>query len=113
MKKNRYPPKISQSPAGIAIMIVNIILLASCTNPLKDTLNLVVRDYSRPSTVVTPGNGEGIDKNTAIIITFSETMDTGTLSLGGTMPAESDGGIWSSHGGEKDSLLTISPLSDW
>lgn len=85
----------------------------SCENPLKQTLDLIVRDYSRPLITVSPGNGEGIDKNTSIVITFSETMETGTLTLGGTMPAESNGGVWSTYNGEANSRLTISPSTSW
>ena len=88
------------------------LLLASCPNPLQATLAQVVKDYSTPKTTSSVQNGNGIARTTPIVITFTETMDTGTATLGGTMASESDGGKWSSTAVAKDTL-TISPVSKW
>lgn len=48
----------------------------------------------------------------ALVITFSETMNTGSLSLGGALAAESNGGAWS-NGAHPNDTLTISPATNW
>jgi hypothetical protein len=48
----------------------------------------------------------------ALVITFSETMNTGTLVLGGALAAESNGGVWSA-GAHANDTLTISPATSW
>jgi hypothetical protein len=48
----------------------------------------------------------------ALIITFSETMNTGSLVLGGALAAESNGGAWSA-GAHPNDTLTISPTASW
>lgn len=79
---------------------------------MRNTLELVVRDYSTPTVTLSSPDGAGIAKTTAIVITFSESMDTASLVLAGNMPAESDGGVWTSGANPSDTL-TISPLSTW
>jgi hypothetical protein len=48
----------------------------------------------------------------ALVITFSETMNTGSLVLGGALAAESNGGVWSA-GAHPNDTLTISPTTGW
>jgi len=90
-----------------------IVTLSSCPNPLQATLALVVKDYSTPKTIASAQNGNGIAPTTPLVVTFSETMDTGTLTLGGTMAAESDGGKWTSSSANTSDTLTVSPASTW
>jgi hypothetical protein len=49
-----------------------------------------------------------LDKTTPIVIHFSESMKTTSLSLGGSMSAESDSGAWSTTTYSNDTL-TLSP----
>lgn len=96
-----------------ALTVAAILLLcAGCPNPMRQTLELVVRDYSTPTVTVSSPDGMGIAKTTAIVITFSESMDMSSLTLAGNMQVESDGGVWSSGANPSDTL-TISPRSTW
>ena len=47
-----------------------------------------------------------------IVVWFDESMDTGSLVLGGLMAPESDGGVWSRTLVEDDTL-TIAPMDEW
>lgn len=47
-----------------------------------------------------------------ITLTFSESMDTGSYSLGGNLAAESNGGVWSQTNVINDTL-TIAPQPNW
>ena len=65
-----------------------------------------------PTATVFPGNAATINGTTSIVVSFSQTMDTATLSLSGSLQSESDGGVWSATTSSNDTL-TISPLSVW
>ena len=101
-------------PAVSAIgILIGVFLFSSCFSPLKATLEQVVREYSKPTTEISHQSGEGISDVTAIVITFSETMDISTLSLDGNLVDKSDGGVWSDGEEGPDSVLTISPKTTW
>jgi hypothetical protein len=61
---------------------------------------------------VTPASTSILKNSDIITFTFSESIDTATLALGGSMAAESDGGTWSTTTVENDTL-TISPATVW
>jgi hypothetical protein len=94
------------------IAFAGALLYGACTNPMRDTLALVVKDYSTPRTTVSVSSGMGISTTTPIVFGFTETMETSTLILGGTMANESDGGKWSSTTNPSDTL-TVSARTAW
>ena len=53
-----------------------------------------------------------VSQNGAITVVFSESMDTSSLTLGGDLAAESNGGAWSNTGDISDTL-TIQPATTW
>jgi len=57
-----------------------------------------------------PANGDTIGPDTGIVINFSESIDTGSLLLTGTL--QSDGGVWSSVTNNNDTL-TLKPGTSW
>jgi len=69
-------------------------------------------DATLPSAVASPESGSTISESASIVITFSESMDTGTLVFGGDMASESDGGVWSETT-YTDDTLTINPSIAW
>ncbi len=93
---------------SIPPLTVACIALAGCPNPLRETLEKVVEVYSTPLATVSPAGGSGIARTTLIVITFSETIQTASLTVAGTMALESDGGRWSTSRAPNDTL-TISP----
>ena len=103
---------IAQKFALRLFSLVLILGLPACRSPFRDTLELVVKDYSTPETEISPLDGEGISQTTVIVITFSETIDTGTLDLSGNLASFCDVD-WSSEGGDPDDTLTIRPKNLW
>lgn len=89
-------------------LAIACIALAGCPNPMRATLEKVVEIYSTPQATVSPAGGSGIARTTPIVITFSETIQAASLTVGGTMALESDGGRWSASRAPNDTL-TISP----
>lgn len=65
-----------------------------------------------PSATVMPGSPANINGSTPIIISFTTSMNPSSLSLTGSLVAESDGGVWSQTISANDTL-TISPLINW
>ncbi|MCX7037653.1 MAG: right-handed parallel beta-helix repeat-containing protein [Spirochaetes bacterium] len=98
----------------VVFLGVVAVLLSSgaCTNPMRATLEQAVKDYSTPKALLTFLGGSGIAKTTPIAIGFTETIDTASLRVGGSMAAESDGGVWSSKASTNDTL-TIRPKGQW
>ena len=90
------------------------VLLSSgaCSNPMRQTLELVVKDYSTPKAALSFTGGSGISKTSEISIEFTETIDTASLKVGGSMGPESDGGEWSKKENTNDTLI-IRPKSQW
>ena len=77
------------------------------------TLNLSYTvDTTLPTASSSPTNGSTLIESTQLVITFSESMNTGTLNLGGSMASEDDGGVWSTTTNNNDTL-TISPTTTW
>ena len=96
----------------LRLFCISILLaLVSCENPMLETLKAVVRDLSQPTAEINFLTGTGIAEDTAVTVTFSETMDKQSLILSGTLAAESSNG-WSTTT-ESDDTLTISPASAW
>jgi hypothetical protein len=79
---------------------------------MRATLELAVKDYSTPRALLTFGGGSGIATTTPIAIEFTETIDTASLRVGGSMASESDGGAWSTKVNANDTL-TIRPKTQW
>ncbi|MDY6934289.1 MAG: Ig-like domain-containing protein [Spirochaetota bacterium] len=69
-------------------------------------------DAGAPTATESPLSGSIIDILQPVVITFSESMNTDSLSIGGTIVSESDGGVWSSVVHINDTL-TISPDTEW
>jgi hypothetical protein len=65
-----------------------------------------------PTATVTPASPALINGSTSIVIAFDTSMNSSTLSIGGSLAAESDGGIWSDTVSTNDTL-TISPATTW
>ncbi len=117
MRPPTAPPRRMRRTAVAAVrvgggLLVVLLLLATCTNPIKETVEAVVEQYSRPRAEPNITNGWGIAPDTAIVVAFSETIDTSTVELSGTLVAESDGGVWS-RTAEPDDTLTVAPTSTW
>ncbi|MDY6934024.1 MAG: Ig-like domain-containing protein [Spirochaetota bacterium] len=79
------------------------------------TLSLIYDvDADIPSFDALPVNSSTISDNQVLVITFSESMDTATLSYVGSMAVESNGGVWSTSTYDNDTL-TVRPAlaSTW
>lgn len=94
-------------------ILVFLVTITACNNPMLGTIRSVVKDYSTPKVSVYPKDGSGIAQDTTIVLTFTESIDTNTLVLDGTLATESDGGFWSSTAGKTNDTLMISPLAQW
>jgi len=102
------------------IVCVVIILLAACTNGggsgnnsgdgITDTTAPTASVSTSPS-APTPDSSL-ISEITVFTISFSESMDTASLVIGGDMAGESDGGAWSQTSAKNDTLV-ISPKTTW
>lgn len=66
-------------------------------------------DNFAPS-VTLSASGSSLDLVNPITVMFSESMDTSSLRLGGTLTEETDGGVWSTTNVPNDTL-TISPAT--
>ena len=97
------------------------LLLSSCSSPLRAAVAALVLDYSTPRiTASFSGHSSqsklfsdncGIAADSNIILVFSETMDTDSLSISGSA-AEECGGAWSQTESANDTL-TLSPKGAW
>lgn len=65
-----------------------------------------------PTASALPATPASINGTTSVVVTFSTSMDTTSLTLGGTLATESDGGTWSTVT-VADDTLTIAPNSQW
>ncbi|MDH5218198.1 MAG: Ig-like domain-containing protein [Gammaproteobacteria bacterium] len=77
------------------------------------TMNLVYDVDATDPTVggVTPASSTYIDQSTQLVVTFSETMDPGSLTIGGTMSSQASAG-WSQTAVPNDTL-TLSAATPW
>ena len=80
-------------------------------NPLSRLTMTYSFDFAAPTSLVSSSSAT-IDKYGQIIITFSETMDTNSLVLTGSMASQHDGGVWSTTTNTNDTL-TIGPATAW
>ncbi|MDY6934299.1 MAG: Ig-like domain-containing protein [Spirochaetota bacterium] len=87
-------------------------LVLSCSDDSGSSHPYFPGDVTAPTSTVNPPSGATINNIQKIVLTFSESMDTGTLVLGGSMQSESDGGSWLNVTNENDTL-TISPDTSW
>ena len=70
-------------------------------------------DTTAPTALVSPVSDATISASSGnVAISFSESMDTTSLLLGGSMGQDSDGGTWSKTAVDNDTL-TISPTDGW
>jgi hypothetical protein len=79
---------------------------------MLDTLEAVVQQYSTAQFEVNFHDRAGIASDSIVVIRFTESMDTDTFALSGTLADESDGGVWSEDEFPNDTL-TISPVTTW
>ncbi len=105
--------------AGMFLAIATVALvLTTCSNPMLSTLQSVVEIAQRPRASIDFATGAGLASDTVITVTFSETMDPATLTLGGTL-AEHASVSWSEGtpidgaGSVPNVILTIAPESTW
>ncbi|MBI9105335.1 MAG: right-handed parallel beta-helix repeat-containing protein [Spirochaetales bacterium] len=105
-----------------ALMIMISAALFGCTSPLREAISELVKEYSTPTAIAYFSgeksesglltNNSGIAENSKIIVIFSESMNTGSLVIGGNTAEESDGGLWSETSAVNDTL-TLTPASSW
>ncbi|MDH5447191.1 MAG: Ig-like domain-containing protein, partial [Gammaproteobacteria bacterium] len=92
---------------------LDISVMDKAGNPLLSTMKLAYSVASSDvSVVMTPPNGSVISRNQSIVLVFSASMNIESLTLGGNLASESDGGVWSATTHANDTL-TISPSSQW
>ena len=73
-----------RTAAGLAVALLAAAGFAgSCSNPMRVTVESVVEEGSRPTATVDFQDGAGIAPDTRITLTFDESMDPGSLVLGG------------------------------
>ena len=92
-------------------------LLVNASDPLGNSAAIVSLNYSVDGQAPTVSSiniesGSVISTSQAIELIYNESMDTGSLSLSGSMIANSDNGIWSTSNANNDTL-TISPTNAW
>lgn len=77
------------------------------------TLNLsYIVDTSVPVVIASPAGGSVLQSSDTVVLSFSESMNSISLSISGTLAQESDGGVWSSLISAADTLI-ISPSGTW
>ena len=103
-------PQTSWSSGSGKTLIIDATDLAG--NPLSRLTLTHTVGAGAPTAGVVPANNSTVNKSTQIVVTFSESMKTGSLVLGGTMASESDRGVWSRTTNTNDTL-TISPTASW
>ena len=67
-----------------------------------------VPDPTLPAATAVPEDSATIKNSDSIVITFSASMNPGSLTLSGDMASESDGGVWS-QAGQSNDTLTVRP----
>jgi len=78
-----------------------------------DSLNLTYQvDASLQILSVSPDNNSIITNLTPITVSYAESIETTSMTLGGDIPGESDGGVWGTTINTMDTL-TISPTNKW
>jgi len=98
----------SYALAVIMIIVSLIALVWGCSYALFDEGHN--GDNNKPPTAyASPLSGSDINGSTQIVIRFSESMNTSTLSLGGDMASDSIEVAWTKTNYEDDTL-TISPI---
>ena len=91
---------------------VNSIDAAGNESDFSSAANFTVDTIVPATNTINYVSGSTIIESTQIVISFSKSMNPSTLSLGGTMDSESDGGVWSTTASANDTL-TVSPNVIW
>jgi len=102
-------PLTTWSGGGARTLTIDATDLAG--NPLSRLTTTYTFDFAAPTSLVSTSSAT-IDKYGQIIIVFSETMDTNSLVLSGSMASEHGGGIWSTTTNTNDTL-TIDSATTW
>jgi len=72
----------------------------------------ITADTTAPALLSQSPAGRLLKTDTAISIHFDESIDTASFTLGGSLAAESGGGVWSQTD-VIDDTLTITPTTNW
>ena len=89
-------------------ILVSLLIFSACGGGGGDPGNS--DPTVNPTATVSPEASSVITATTPIVVSFSTSMDMGTLSISGSMI--SDGGVWSTTN-VVDDTLTISPQTRW
>ena len=105
-----YSVAILSDPADQNCIVSN----ASGTVATSDITNADVSCVTVPAiSSVSPIDTASIDNADSITITFSESMNIGTVALSGDLGSLAAAGVWSADGGKTNDTLTLSPTSNW
>jgi len=85
------------------IALLTTLLLAACGGS---------GGSNQPNATAIPATNSAVSTSDTIVVTFDRSMDTTTLTLGGSMAAVSDGGAWSTTA-EANDTLTITGVPGW
>ncbi len=85
----------------------NALAQLTLTYTVDDTL-----DATAPTATILPADAATIATAQPIVVTFSESMATASLVLGGSLAPQADGGTWSQALAAND-RLTIAPTTAW
>ena len=105
----------SKNISVVGVGVGSATITVASSSALTATASVTVipgLDITPPTSTSSPISELIIGASTQIVITFSESMDTGTLVLGGTMASESGGSAWSTTT-TTDDTLTLSPSTEW
>jgi hypothetical protein len=96
----------------VAGVLVSVFSLTTCSNPMLTTIQSVVAEYQRPAAEINFTTGSGLAQNTVITVTFSKSMDTSGVVIGGDLWPFADAATWRETIAPDDTL-TIRPVSQW
>lgn len=99
--------------AGVIVDTNNSVAESDETNNLSSIIEINITDITAPTVKsINQSTNSVINISQGIEIIFSESMDTSSLSIGGSMASEADTIVWSKVNYENDKL-SISSLTDW
>jgi hypothetical protein len=118
--KKRMPAmRSAQSWYVFIATLLLAVVLHGCSGSGEEGTGNVLDTIPPTATKTTPDNAAILAASDPIVIFFDETMDTGSLSLGGDLAPESDGGTWAvstkavKASGAGGDTLTLHPQSSW
>jgi hypothetical protein len=103
-------PATSWPAGGIDFTLDIVDLVGNSIAPLN--LNYTV-DVIAPNGAATPASGSLLSSADNVVISFSESMATNTLSYAGTLFSEVGESNWTNTGGNIDDTLTIGASTFW